>query len=346
VDTNGIVHPVAGRERFGGDRSSTPHAVVSFVTGIASDASGNIYVGDVWNRRIRKIDTTLAVWTFAGNGSFGDYGDGLPATAASLGWISQIVAVNDGEVLFADYATNRVRRIDVAGIVTTIAGNGEAGSLGDGGPALLAQLNRPFGVAADAFGNVYVSEVSGNRIRKISPNGTISTVAGNGTAGYSGDGGRAQDALLNGPRSLALDTSGNLYVADGNNLRIRQISSDGTISTLAGNGKSGWTGTGGPATSASINAPWGLVFDPFGALIFTTTAAGGTLTRGGKVMRVRPDGTIDTIAGTGDSGAGGDGGLAPEATLNFPDSLAVDSTGAILVTDRFNLRVRILTPCK
>jgi sugar lactone lactonase YvrE len=343
MDTSGVVQPVAGRERFAGDGFSAYHAMLNAATGIATDAKGNIYVGGVWNRRIRNIDTTLAVSTFAGNGIFGDYGDGFPAEAASLGWTNQMVALHDGGLLFADYGNNRVRRVDAAGILTTIAGNGEAGNAGDGGPALLAQLNHPFGVAVGPSGNVYVSEVTGNRIRKITPDGTISTLAGNGTAGYSGDGGPAHDALLNAPRGLALDPNGNLFVADGGNLRIRRISADGTISTLAGNGKSGWTGDGGPATSASINGPFGLALDPSGSLIFTTTA-GGALTRGGKVMRVRPDGTIDTIAGTGDPGAAGDGGFATDATFNFPDSLAIDSTGAILVTDRFNHRVRVLTP--
>jgi DNA-binding beta-propeller fold protein YncE len=197
-------------------------------------------------------------------------------------------------------------------------------------------LNHPFGVAIDASGNVYVSEVAGNQIRKITPDGKITTLAGTGTAGYSGDGGPANDAQLNGSRSLVLDAKGNLYVADFGNLRIWRISPDGTMSTFAGNGNAGWTGDGGLATSANINGPWGLVFDPAGALIFTTNAGGGTLSCGGKVRRVRPDGMIDTIAGTGDPGAGGDGGPASEATLNFPDSLAIDSTDAILVTDRFN----------
>jgi sugar lactone lactonase YvrE len=176
--------------------------------------------------------------------------------------------------------------------------------------------------------------------------GKISTIAGNGTPGYSGDGGPARDAQVNGPRSLALDASGNLYIADFSNLRIRRISPDGTITTFAGNGKSGWTGDGGLATAASINAPLGLLFDPFGALLFTSNTALGAVSRGGLVRRVRPGGTIDTIAGNGNPGDDGDGGYATDATLNFPDSLAIDSAGRILVTDRFNQRVRALIPAQ
>src|SRR5262249_2510478 len=149
----------------------------------------------------------------------------------------------------------------------------------------------------DPLGNIYISEVNGHRIRKIAADGKISTIAGGGAPGFSGDGGPAMNASLNTPVTLALDPRGNLYVSDAGNLRIRRISPDGTISTFAGNGKLGSTGDGGPATSASINAPWGLAFDRFGALIFTSGAT-GVNPRGGKVRRVRPDGTIDTIAGT------------------------------------------------
>ena len=344
VDPAGMLTAFAGRPRFAGDGEAAYHAVTTFITGIAADAKGNIFVGDVWNRRIRKIDSTLTTSTFAGNGIFGDYGDDLPADAASLSWTNQLVALPDGGLLVADFGNNRVRRIDSAGIITTIAGTGQASSGGDGGPAVNAQLNQPFGLATDSSGNIYVSEYSGNRIRRIAPDGTIGTIAGKGTAGYSGDGGPARDALLNGPRSLALDASGNLYVADFGNLRIRRISSDGEIATFAGNGKAGSSGDGGPATSASINGPWGLVFDTSGALIFTSNSTSAGLPRGGQVKRVRPDGTIDTIAGTGAPGVGGDGGYASNATLNFPDSLAIDFMGRILVTDRFNQRVRVLIP--
>jgi sugar lactone lactonase YvrE len=345
VDGSGVVQAVGGRERFAGDGLPAEHAVVNFPGGIVADATGNIYVSDNWNRRIRKIDAAHTVSTFAGNAIFGDYGEGLPANAASLGLPDQMVALPDGGLVFADYADNRVRRIDRAGLITTVAGNGEPGGTGDGGPALLAQLSNPYGVAIDPAGNIYVSEATGQRIRKIAADGTISTVAGTGVPGFSGDGGPALNASLNGPVSLALDPNGNLYVCDFGNLRIRRISPDGIIATVAGNGKAGSTGDGGPATAASINGPWGLAFDAFGSLIFTSNAL-GVNPRGGKVRRVRPDGTIETIAGTGDPGAGGDGGLAVDATLNGPDSLAIDSTGAIFVTDRFNHRVRILVPAK
>jgi sugar lactone lactonase YvrE len=346
VDTAGMLTIVGGRPRFAGDGGPAYHAVTAFLTGIAADSNGNVYVGDAWNRRIRRIDSTLTISTFAGNGIFGDYGDGLPAEGASLGWTNQMLSLADGSLLVADYGSNRIRRIDSLGMITTIAGTGQPGSGGDGGPAVNAQLNNPFGVAMDSSGNIYVSEVTGNRVRKITLDGKISTIAGNGTPGYSGDGGPARDAQVNGPRSLALDASGNLYIADFSNLRIRRISPDGTITTFAGNGKSGWTGDGGLATAASINAPLGLLFDPFGALLFTSNTALGAVSRGGLVRRVRPGGTIDTIAGNGNPGDDGDGGYATDATLNFPDSLAIDSAGRILVTDRFNQRVRALIPAQ
>ena len=345
VDTAGMLTVAGGRPRFGGDGGPAFHAVTAFLTGIATDSNGNIYVGDAWNRRIRRIDFALNISTFAGNGAFGDFGDGLPAEAASLGWTNQMIVLPDGSLLVADYGSNRVRRIDSLGMITTVAGTGQPGGGGDGGPAVNAQLNNPFGVAVDSSGNIYVSEVTGNRVRKITLDGTITTIAGKGTPGYSGDNGPARDALINGPRSLALDANGNLYIADFANFRIRRISPDGTISTFAGNGKSGTTGDGGLATSASINAPLGLLFEPYGALLFTSNSAVG-VGRGGLVRRIRPDGTIDTIAGTGNPGDDGDGGYATDATLNFPDSLAIDSAGRILVTDRFNLRVRALITAK
>jgi len=345
VDTAGMLTTVGGRPRFAGDGGPAYHAVLCFTTGIAADANGNVYIGDAWNRRIRKVDGKLTISTFAGDGIFGQYGDGLPAETASFGWTNQMLVLADGSLLVADYGSHRVRRIDSSGIITTVAGTGEPGGAGDGGLAVNAQLNNPFGLAVDPAGNIYISEVAGNRIRKISVDGKIATIAGNGASGFSGDGGPARDAQLNGPRSLALDAKGNLYIADFANLRIRRISADGTIATIAGNGKTGWTGDGGPATAAALGAPLGMLFDQFGALLFTSNTATGA-GRGGMVRRIRPDGTIDTIAGTGNAGADGDGGFGTDATLNFPDSIAIDSVGRILVTDRFNHRVRALVPAE
>jgi sugar lactone lactonase YvrE len=171
VDTAGTLTVVGGRLRFAGDGGSAYHAVAAFLTRIAADSNGSVYIGDAWNRRIRKIDSSLNISTFAGNGNFGDYVDGLPAEAASLGWTNQMLSLPDGSLLVADYGSNRVRRIDSLGMITTISGTGRPGSGGDGGPAVNAQLNNPFGVGVDSAGNIYVSEVTGNRVRKITVDG-------------------------------------------------------------------------------------------------------------------------------------------------------------------------------
>lgn len=341
VDLTGSLTTIAGVERFAGDSRNAGSAVMNLPTGLVTDTAGNVYVGESWGLRIRKIDAggSGAISTFAGNGLFGDYGDGLPATGASFAWLNQMVFLSDGSLLVADFTNNRVRRIDISGMITTFAGNGQPGGAGDGGPAVNAQMTNPFGIAVDPSGNVYISETFGHRIRMVAPDGKITTIAGSGKPGYSGDGGAAREAQLAAPRSLAFDSQGNLYVADANNFRIRRISPAGKIQTVAGNGKSGWTGDQGLATDASIFAPFGVVVDSFGAVLFT-----GAPGFGGVIRRLRPDGTIDTIAGTGVVGSEGDGGYATDAQFNFPDSLAKDSSGRILVTDRFNHRVRILTP--
>jgi sugar lactone lactonase YvrE len=343
VDAFGILTIVAGVLRFAGDGRPAAQAVMNLPTGIAADSAGNVYVGEGGGLRIRKIDSKLTVSTYAGNGEFGDYGDGLPADAASFGWPNQMAFLPDDSLLVADFANNRVRRIDHSGIITTIAGNGQPGSSGDGGAAVVAQLNNPFGVAVDPSGSVYISEATGHRIRKLTADGRITTIAGTGTRGFSGDGGPASQAQLANPRSLALDAKGNLYVADFNNNRIRRISPDGTITTVAGNGRLGWTGDGEPATEASIYSPFGLVVDSFGAVIFTGAAPPG---RGGTVRRLKPDGTIDTLAGSSTAGMAGFGDDAADVRFNFPDSLAVDPVGRILVTDRYNQRVLALIPAE
>lgn len=339
IDSAGTLHILAGLPRSTGDATTLAESVLDLPSGVLGDNKGNVYVSEIWGGRIRKMDASFAVTTVAGNGQFGNFGDGLPGTAASLSLANQIAITSDGSILIADFVDNRIRKLDPAGNMSTFAGTGQAGAGGDGSQARNAQLQNPFGLAVGPAGEVYISEFGGHRIRKVGIDGVILTIAGNGKAGFGGDGGSSLQAQLNGPRSLALDGKGNLFVADGNNRRIRRISPDGTITTIAGNGKNGWTGDGGPATQASMFVPFGVLADGLGSVLFT--GANGVF--GGYVRRVRADGNIETIAGSV-AGLAGDGGYATDAQFNFPDGLAIDSAGRILVADRWNHRVRALVP--
>jgi sugar lactone lactonase YvrE len=342
VDSSGLLTTLAGAQRFAGDQGPAERAILNLPTSVFADNSGNIYAGESWGLRIRKIDPSFTISTLAGNGQFGDYGDGLPAEAASFSWLNDMARVPDGSLLVADFANNRVRRIDPSGIVSTFAGTGQPGGSGDGGPAANAQLTNPFGIAIDASGNVFISETFGHRIRKVTRDGKIVTIAGNGRPAYAGDGGLARYAQLAAPRSMAFDSSGNLFIADSGNNRVRRISPDGVITTLAGNGKPGWTGDGGTATDAAIAAPFGLAVDSSGAVLFTTSAG----SRGGGIRRLRPDGIIDTVAGSLAAGVSAADVCAESARFELPSSIAVDSSGRIVVADRFNHRILLLTPAE
>ena len=218
---------------------------------MAVDASGNLYIADTGNNRIRKVSATGIITTVAGNGSAGYSGDGGPATSAQLDGPEGVAVDGSGNLYIADTCNNRIRKVSATGIITTVAGNGSAGYSGDGGPATSAQLSLPAGVAVDGSGNLYIADSGNNRIRKVSATGIITTVAGNGSPGYSGDGGPATSAQLNQPAGVAVDASGNLYIADSSNNRIRKVSATGIITTVAGNGFDGYSGDGGPATSAA-----------------------------------------------------------------------------------------------
>jgi uncharacterized protein (TIGR03437 family) len=223
--------------------------------------------------------------------------------------------------------------------ISTVAGSAAAGYAGDGGSAINAQLNDPNGVAVDAAGNVYIADYLNDRVRKLSPNGTITTVAGTGTAGFSGDGGPATAACLNGPFRVAVDKAENLYVSDYANFRVRKVALDGTITTVAGNGSASSSGDGGPATSAAINSPGDLALDARGNLFITSGAFVGNGS-GNVIRKVTPGGIITTVAGNGTAGYSGDGGLATSAALNTPEGLAVDSAGNLFISDQVNRRIR------
>ncbi|MHB8259182.1 MAG: NHL domain-containing protein [Bacteroidia bacterium] len=227
VNTAGIITTFAGGGTYTvapwGDGGDATAAVLYGPSGVASDATGNLYIADQGHMRIRKVNTAGIISTFAGNGAGGFSGDGAQATAAKLNQPTGVTFDAAGNLYISDYVNNRIRMVNTAGIITTFAGNGTAGFLGDAGQATVAELNHPYGVAFDAAGNMYIADVSNNRIRVVNTAGIITTFAGNGTGGFFGDGGAATAAELNYPYGIACDAAGNLYIADAYNSRIRMI---------------------------------------------------------------------------------------------------------------------------
>ena len=266
VTTTGIISTVAGNgiRGYSGDSGQATAAELNYPSGITVDDSGNIFIADFYNYRIRKVTTKGIIYTIAGDSTQGYSGDGGAATAAELSYPSGVALDAKGNIYIADMGNNRIRIVNKAGVINTIAGNGNSGYSGDGGLATAAELNSPYGLTVDIFGNIYIADNLNNRIRKINNAGIISTIAGNGTAGYSGDGIVATMAELYSPFGVSVDSLGDIYIADEINNRIRKINSTGIISTIAGNGTQGYSGDGGPATAAEINSPPGVAVDASG----------------------------------------------------------------------------------
>ena len=335
ISSCGSIAPLAGTgdRGFGGDGGPADKALLASPHGLATDRQGNVYIADSFNHRIRKVDTSSRIETVAGAGEPGYGGDGGPAVSATLRRPSGIALGAGGELLVADTGNNRIRRIDVASTITTIAGSGQMGFGGAGGPAKEAALTWPRSIAADAVGNVYVADIRQFRIRRIDPRGTIRTVAGTGIPGHSGDGGLATVARIGWIGGLALDAAGNLYLADRSNLCVRRIDAAGIIQTVAAaphrdSGRLAFVGG-----EAVIAVPDGLTVDLAGNLYLADRS-------GHRVHKVKPDGTVTTIAGTGTPGYAGDGGPAPEARLDGPCDLASDLAGNLYVADSGNNRIR------
>ncbi len=333
----GIITTVAGSAFVGdyGDGGAAINASLNRPSGVAVDAAGNIYIADTQDHAIRKVTVaTGIITTVAGNGTAGFTGDGGAATAAQLDTPYSVAVDAAGNLYIADTDNNRIREVVAAsGIIVTMAGDGTYGYSGDGGAATGAQLRSPSGVALDAGGNVYIADTSSYVIRKVSPAGTIATVAGNGN-GSSGDGGPATGALLGYIDDAALDAAGNLYLADSGNHRVRKVATDGTITTVAGNGTPGYSGDGGLATAAELNAPSGVAVDSAGNVYIADT--------NNNVIRKVAAGTgiITTVAGNGTNGYTGDGGAATSAELAYPYGVAVDGSGNLFIADTFNVVIR------
>lgn len=304
---------------------------------VAVDAAGSVYVADFTASQLRRISPAGVVSAFAGTGEAGDDGDGGPASAAHLQRPAAVAVDAAGNVFVADSTANRVRKVSTTGTISTVAGTGTSGSSGDGGPATSATLNRPNGLAFDATGRLYIADSANNRVRRVASDGTITTVAGSGTSGFSGDGGAATAAKLTSPVAVAVAADGSFYIADSANDRVRRVDAGGTITTFAGNavppGDPADVGDGGPATSAYLYSPRGLRVDADGSVLIAD--AGNS-----RVRRVDTGGTITTVVGSSATGFAGDGGAATAAALTFPTAIARKANGDLLVADTSTRRVR------
>ena len=334
-----IITTIAGTGTIGttGDGGAATSALLYYPVGVSADISGNVYITDTNNCKIRKVTSSGIITTFAGTGIYGSSGDGGAATSAALlGPLGVSVDIS-GNVYIADTGNNKIRMVTSAGIITTFAGTGYGGftgyggSSGDGGAATSAQLSYPYGVSPDISGNVYIADTRNLKIRKVTSAGIITTIAGTGTQGTSGDGGAATSALLGAPFGVSADISGNVYIADYDLRKIRMLSSTGIITTIAGTGTAGSSGDGGAATSAQLYQPFAVSVDISGNVYFTDTS-------NNRVRMVTSTGIITTIAGGG--GSESDGIVATSILLNNPSGISVDISGNLYIADLSHNKIR------
>lgn len=348
----GFIFTVAGTgvPTFSGDLGLATQASLNFPYGVAIDKSGNIYIADYLNARIRQVSPAGIIQTVAGCGpvtitcTFAtNFGEGGLATAVAISSPWSVTVDAAGNIYFPDNSINRIRKVTPNGIMTTYAGSGSSpGFSGDGGLAINAVLNNPGGLTVDAGGNLYFVDRGNNRIRRVDNTGIITTVAGNGSPGYNSDNIAATTASLSGPQGVGVDAAGNLYIADTNNYRVRKVSRDGVITTVAGSGVAtvpgiNPVGDGGLATSATL-VPWDVKADAAGNL-YISDWQGQRIRRVGAFTNI-----ITTIAGNGSQGFTGDGGPAITAFINLPTGLALDSIGTVYFADNGNSRVRKVNP--
>ena len=316
VDENGNALP-AGRKRI-----------------ISNGVVGNTL------RQIQVQLTQGGITTYAGTGSSGSSGDGGAATSATLSGPGGVAIASNGDIYFADTGNNSIRKVAAAtGIITTVAGNGSAGFSGDGGQATAAGIKTPEDVAVASNGDLYIADTGHNRIRKVTAaTGIISTVAGSGSPGSSGDGGAATSARLTTPDGVVVASNGDFYIDDRGNDRVRKVTAaTGIITAYAGTGTAGYSGDGAAATLAKLNAPQGIDLASNGDLYVADT--------GNNVVRkvTAATGIITTYAGTGTAGSTGDGGAATSARLNGPKAVRLDSSGALYIADTANNKMRLVT---
>ena len=338
-----IIDTIAGNGSTGysGDGGPATSAALEKPTSLTVDGLGNIYITEDGLHRIRMLNaSTGVISTVAGNGSGTFGGDGGPATSAALNSPQDVDIDSQGNLYIADGSNHRIRMVNTStGVISTVAGNGSTGYGGDGGPATSAAI-LPSSVDVDGQGNIYIAELGNRRIRMVNHStGIISTVAGNGSNSYGGDGGPATSAALKNPHGVEVDNQSNIYIADTDNNRIRMVNaSTGIISTVAGNGSQSYDGDGGPATDAALCSPYKVDIDGQGNIYIADMC-------NHRIRVVNAStGIISTLAGNGNSGYGGDGGPATSAALMFPFGIELDGQGNIYIADTFNHRIRMM-PC-
>jgi sugar lactone lactonase YvrE len=339
VDSLGVITTVVGTgvSGFSGDGGAGTDAQLDSPADVFVDATGWLYVADTGNDRVRVVDAQGVVTTMAGGGT--GIGEGGPATAAGLSGPAGVFVDSLGVLYVADTGNHRIRKIDPSRTIITTAGTGSAGLSGDGGSATAASLDGPRGLYATGDGSLYFADSGNHRIRKVDPSGVITTVAGKTGRGFAGDGGLASEAALDTPSGLIVGPSGNLYVADAGNNRIRKVSETGEISSMVGAGPVGsytdaFFGDGGPAAAAGLDSPSGIFVGASGYVLVCDTD-------NDRVRRIDPlTGTIATVVGDGTGAYGGDGIPATETSINGPRGAFVDGLGNLYIADTANHRVR------
>jgi DNA-binding beta-propeller fold protein YncE len=291
--------------------------------GVATNNHGTVYVADTYDNVVASVDgstDSLMAGSFEG---YGLHGDGGPAVDATLYSPNSVAVNSQGDIFIADTGDNVVREITPNGTIRLVAGDGRPGYSGHRGPATRTELDAPAAVAVDQRGDLYIADTDNNVVREVTPNGKIFTVAGTGKVGYVGDGGPATRAALDQPSGLAVDSQGNLYIADSGNNAVRRVSTSGVITTVAGTGTAGDSGDGGPATDAALNSPEGLAIDQAGDLLIADTF-------NNAVRLVEPNDDIYTIANS--------------SALNTPEGVAVDnSTGDVYVANTAFSQLSVIT---
>ena len=384
VDPSGQVSTVAGSGLFGysGDGGpATSARLGERVEGLAVDGEGNVYIADTENYRIRRVDSTGTIETIAGTGAWGTRGDGGPANRAGITAVYGLAADAAGNLYIADTWDDSVRKIGADGTITTVAGTGEEGLGGDGGPATEARLDKPRGVAVDTSGNLYIADSDNHRVRRVDSSGTITTVAGTGHGGYDGDGGPATEAALAEPYAVTVDAVGTVYIADSSNAVVRKVEPDGAISTVVGIPSVMSAAPIDVGGTLSIGLPRALALGPAGELYIADSYLdsilrldeAGTISTfvglgqpaldgpGGaavdssgnvfiadrssnRILKIDAAGVVTTVAGSGEHGDSGDGGPATDAEFSFPNDVAVGADGTLYIADSFNHRIRKVDP--